>query len=216
MLHIIFNLIEKAITAPFDLIGSLVGGGGAELSYVAFDPGSAALTPAADEKLTKLQKALSDRPALKLDVSGRSDPNKDRDGLRQHRFDQQVKAEKLKDLVKKGSSVSSVDDVKIEPEEYEDYLKRAYKEAKFPKPRNFLGFQKDIPKEDMEKLMLSNIVITDDDLLELANQRAQAAKAFVTRGDQVSVDRVFLLAPKLEADKESEKLSGSRVDFSLK
>ena len=216
VLHIIFNLIEKAITAPFDLIGSLVGGGGAELSYVAFEPGSAALTPAADDKLTKLQKALTDRPALKLDASGRSDPNKDREGLRQLRFEQQVKAEKLKDLVKRGASVSSVDDVKIEPQEYEDYLKRAYKAAKFPKPRTFLGFQKDIPKEEMEKLMLTNIVVSDDDLLQLANQRAQATKTFITRGDQVPVDRVFLLAPKLEPEKGSDKLPGSRVDFSLK
>jgi len=216
VLQIIFNLIEKAITSPFDLIGSLVGGGGAELSYVAFEPGSAALNSAADEKLSKLQKALSERPGLKLDASGRSDPDKDREGLRQVLFEQQVKAQKLKELVKKGSSVSSVDEVKIEPPEYETYLKRAYKEAKFPKPRNFLGFQKDLPKEEMEKLMLTNTVVTDDDLLQLANRRAQATKDFITHGDKVPVDRVFLLAPKLEADKGGDKLPGSRVDFSLK
>ncbi|HTO43301.1 MAG TPA: DUF748 domain-containing protein [Burkholderiales bacterium] len=216
VLQIIFNLIEKAVTSPFDLIGSLVGGGGTELSYVAFDPGSAALTPAADEKLNKLKTALSDRPALKLDASGRSDPNTDREALRRQRFEQQVKAQKLKDLVKKGSSVSSVDQVKIEPDEYEKYLERAYKEAKFPKPRNFLGFQKDLPKEEMEKLMLTNTAVTDDDLLQLANQRGQATKDFITRGDQVAVERVFLLAPKLEPAKGDDKLPGSRVDFSLK
>jgi hypothetical protein len=216
VLHIIFNLIEKAITAPFDLIGSLVGGGGTELSYVAFDPGRAAITPAAEDKLTKLQKALSERPALKLDATGRSDSDKDREGLRRYRFDQQVKAQKLKDLVKKGSSVASVDEVKIEPQEYETYLKRAYKEAKFPKPRNVIGFQKDLPKEEMEKLMLTNTAVTDDDLIQLANQRAQAAKDFITRGEQVPADRVFLLAPKLEAAKGEDKLPGSRVDFSLK
>ncbi len=216
VLHIIFNLIEKAITAPFDLIGSLVGGSGAELSYVAFEPGQAAITPAAGDKLTKLQKALFERPALKLDASGRSDPDKDREGLRRHRFDQQMKAQKLKDLVKKGSSAASVDEVKIEPQEYETYLKRAYKEAKFPKPRNLIGIQKDLPNEEMEKLMLTNTAVTDDDLIQLANQRAQATKNFITRGDQVPVDRVFLLAPKLEAAKGEDKLPGSRVDFSLK
>jgi len=216
VLQIIFNLIEKAVMSPFDLIGSLVGGSGTELSYVAFEPGSAAITPAAEDKLTKLQKALSERPALKLEASGRSDPTKDREALRQQRFEQQVKAQKLKDLVKKGSSISSVDQVKIEPQEYEKYLERAYKEAKFPKPRNFLGFQKDLPKEEMEKLMLTNTVVTDDDLLQLANQRAQGTKDFVTRGDQVSVERVFLLAPKVEPAKGDDKLPGSRVDFSLK
>jgi len=217
VLHIIFNLIEKAITAPFALLGSLFGGGsGEELSYVAFEPGTAIFAPAQEEKLTKLQKALYDRPGLKLDATGRSDPEKDRDGLRQYRFDQQVKAQKLKDLVKKGSSVTSVDEVKIEPQEYEIYLKRAYKEAKFPKPRNLIGIQKDLPKEEMEKLMLANTVISDDDLIRLANQRAQATKDFITRGDQVPVERVFLLAPKLETAKGEAKLPGPRVDFSLK
>ena len=133
-----------------------------------------------------------------------------------YRFDQQLKAQKLKDLVKKGSSVASVDEVKIEPQEYEIYLKRAYKDAKFPKPRNIIGFQKDLPKEEMEKLMLTNTVVTDDDLVQLANQRAQATKDFITRGDQVPVDRVFLLAPKLEAPKGDDKVPGTRVDFSLK
>ena len=216
VLQIIFNLIEKAVTAPFALIGSLFGDGGAELSYVEFDPGRAALTPGADEKLTKLQKALVERPKLKLDAAGHADPDKDREGLRRYRFDQQVKAQKVKDLVKKGASVTSVDDIKIEPPEYENYLKRAYKEAKFPKPRNLIGIPKDLPKEEMEKLMLSNIQISDDDLLQLANQRAQAAKDFVTRGDQVPVERVFLLAPKLEPAKGEAKLPAARVDFSLK
>jgi len=217
VLQIIFNVIEKAITAPFALLGSLLGGGGGEeLSYVTFEPGRAALAPAQEEKLTKLQKALYERPALKLDATGRSDPEKDRDGLRQYRFDQQVKAQKLKDLVKKGTSVASVDDIKIEPEEYEIYLKRAYKEAKFPKPRNLIGIPKDLPKEEMEKLMLANTVVSDEDLVQLANQRAQATKEFITHGDQVTVDRVFLLAPKIAAPKADDKVVGSRVDFSLK
>src|SRR5262249_16326088 len=112
VLHIIFNLIEKAITSPFALIGSLVGGGGEELSYVSFHPGAAAIAQAQEEKLTKLQKALADRPALKLDATGHSDPAKDKEGLRQYRFEQQIKAQKLKDAVKKGSSVTSVDEVK--------------------------------------------------------------------------------------------------------
>ena len=48
------------------------------------------------------------------------------------------------------------------------------------------------------------------------SQRAQATKDFITRGDQVPVDRVFLLAPKLDAAKGDGKLPGARVDFSLK
>ena len=53
-------------------------------------------------------------------------------------------------------------------------------------------------------------------LAELANQRGQAAKDFVTRGGEVPVERVFLLAPKLEAAKGETKLPATRVDFALK
>ena len=216
VLQIIFNLIEKAVTAPFALIGSMFGESGQELSYVDFETGRAVLAGGGEEKMNKLQKALVDRPKLKLDITGHADPDKDREGLRQHRFDELVKAQKLKDMVKKGASVtSSLDDIKIEPEEYESYLKRAYKEAKFPKPRNLLGFTKDLPKEEMEKLMLANIKVTDDDLIQLANQRAQVAKDFVTRDAQVTVDRVFLLAPKVQPAGGDAK-PAARADFALK
>ena len=44
--------------------------------------------------------------------------------------------------------------MKIEPAEYAKYLKLAYKEEKFPKPRNVIGMAKDLPVPEMEKLML--------------------------------------------------------------
>jgi hypothetical protein len=215
--RVILNLLEKAITAPFALIGNLLGGGaGEELSYLEFEPGRALITPESQDKLAKLQTALVERPGLKLDISGRYDAQTDREGLRQHRFEQQVKAQKLKDMVKKGATVKSVDEVQIDPAEYEKYLERAYKAAKFPKPRNAIGLTKDLPREEMEKLMLTNTQVTDDDLLELANQRAQAAKDALTREEKVALERVFLLAPK-PADAAAEgKGKASRVEFSLK
>ena len=221
VLRIIFNLIEKAVTAPFALIGNLLGGagGGEELAFVEFDFGRAAIDATGADKLGKLQKALIDRPGLKLDITGRVDPEKDREGLRRYRFEQQVRAQKLKDMVKKGDSATSVDDVKIEPAEYEKYLRRAYKEAKFPKPRNAIGITKDLPVDETEKLMLANTAVSDDDLIQLANQRAQSAKDLITRDEKVPLERVFLLAPKTEAAKgdagKGDK-KGSRVDFSLK
>ena len=216
ILQIIFNIIEKAITAPFALIGSMFGEGGEELAYVEYDPGLVVLTPQSQEKLVKLQKALVERPSLKLDITPRVDPEKDREGLRRFRFEQQIKAQKLKDLVKQGSSVKSLDEVKVESAEYEKYLTKAYKAAKFPKPRNVIGLLKDLPPEEMEKLMLTNTQISNEDLVELANERAQIAKNFITKDEQVPLERVFLLAPKLEAPKADDKLKASRVDFSLK
>ena len=216
IIQVLFNLIEKAVTAPFALIGSMFGDGGEELAYVEYDPGLAVLTPESQEKLTKLQTALIDRPGLKLDITPRVDPGKDREGLRQYRFQQELKAQKLKEVVKQGTSVKSLDEVRVEPAEYEKYLTKAYKAAKFPKPRNVIGIAKDLPPAEMEKLMLTNMQVSDEDLVELANTRAQIAKNFITKDDQVALERVFLLAPRIDAPKADDKLKASRVDFSLK
>jgi hypothetical protein len=112
--------------------------------------------------------------------------------------------------------VKSLDEVKVEPAEYERYLTKAYKAAKFPKPRNVIGIAKDLPPAEMEKLMLTNVQVSNEDLVELANTRAQIAKNFITKDDQVARERVFLLAPKIDVPKADDKLKASRVDFSLK
>ena len=52
-------------------------------------------------------------------------------------------------------------------------------------------------------------------LIALANQRAQLAKDAITKDGKVALDRVYLLAPKLDA-KGDEKRKGSRVDFALR
>jgi len=217
VVRIIFNLIEKAVTAPFSLIANLVGGGGGgeQLSYVEFEYGRAVPASAERDKLGKLQAALVDRPNLKLDITGHVDPQQDREGLRRYRFDQQVKAQKLKATVKQGAAVASAEQISIAPEEYEKYLRAAYKEAKFEKPRNTLGFAKDLPVPEMEKLMLANTQASDDDLIALANQRAQLAKDAITKDGKVSLDRVYLLAPRLDT-KGDDKRKGARVEFSLK
>jgi hypothetical protein len=73
VVKVIVNLLVKAVTSPFALLGSVFGGG-EELSNVDFDFGQAVITPPAQPRLEKLAKALLDRPALRLDIEGRADP----------------------------------------------------------------------------------------------------------------------------------------------
>ncbi|MGH8517885.1 MAG: DUF748 domain-containing protein, partial [Panacagrimonas sp.] len=65
---VLVNLLTKAVTAPFSALGALFGGGGEEMKFVAFAPGSASLDPAELQQLETLSKALAERPQLKLDV----------------------------------------------------------------------------------------------------------------------------------------------------
>lgn len=228
IVKVLINVITKAITAPFALLGSLFGGG-EELSHVDFDAGLATIAPAGEGKLKSLAKALADRPALKLEITGRVDPETDREGLRRASIDRKVRALKLNDLVKKGESVDPAS-IAVAPEEYPVLLKRVYKDEKFPKPRNAVGLTKDLPVEEMEKLMITNAQVSDDDMVGLGNQRAQVVKDWLLKNGGVAQDRVFLLAAKVggspakagateegkEAKPESGKAKASRVDFSLK
>ncbi len=202
------NLIAKAVTAPFSLLGKLLGGGGQEFSSLDFADGRDTLDEAAKKKLDALAKALENRPALKLEATGRSSGDKDREGLKRLRLERKVKAQKLADLTKKGEAPASVDDVVVEEKEYEAWLAKAYKKEKFPKPRNILGIAKGLPVPEMENLMLANLPVTDDDLRQLALARANAVKDYLTEPGKIEAARVFVLEP--------GKTPASRVDFSLR
>ncbi len=65
--QVVGNVIEKAVTAPFRLIGSLFEGAD-KAQYMDFAPGSAGLPQGSAEALGALAKALDQRPALKLDI----------------------------------------------------------------------------------------------------------------------------------------------------
>ncbi|MBS1172479.1 MAG: ATPase involved in pili bisis [Proteobacteria bacterium] len=217
IIQVIVNLIVKAVTAPFALIGSLFGGG-EELAYAEFDYGSTVITEPTQKKLETLAKALTERPGLKLEIAGRVDPENDAEGLKKAAVERKVKAQKLADQVKKGEAAESVDSVTVDKDEYPKYLERAYKQEKFPKPRNVIGMAKDLPPEEMEKLMLTHAQAGDEDLRTLALQRAQTVKDHLIHKGKVPEERVFTVAPKLTADdaKDKDKAKLSRVDFSLK
>jgi hypothetical protein len=220
VLRIIINIITKAVTAPFSLLASAFGSGvsGDELSYIEFADGRAALDQAGRDKTATLAKALSNRPALNLEIIGRADPLTDLDGLKRVSIERKVKAQKLKDLARKGQAPRSVDEVQIDKSEYPQYLKAAYGEESFPKPRNIIGLAKDIPVAEMEKLMMQHTQVGDDELRQLANQRAQAVRDALLANGQIGADRLFVVAAKPLTTDERAKLKGrpNRVDFSMK
>jgi hypothetical protein len=215
ILQILINLITKAATSPFALLGAVFGGG-EELSYIEFDYGSTVITEPNMKKLDTVSKALQDRLSLKLDIGGHVDMDNDREGLKQLLFNRKIKVQKLNEMMKKGQPAVPVDEVKIEPPEYEKYLKMAYKEEKFPKPKNFIGMAKDIPVPEMEKLMLTHTEVKEGDLRALAYQRAMKVQDVILKSGQVEPERVFILEPKSLAPEKKEKAKESRVDFKLK
>jgi hypothetical protein len=213
--QIIVNLITKAVTAPFTLLASLIGGG-EEMSFIEFDYGSALVTEPNQQKIKSLVKALYERPNLKMDIEGYVDMEKDKDGLKKSEFNRKVKAQKLKDMLRKGEAAVPVDQIQLQPQEYEKYLTKAYDAEEFPKPRNAIGLQKSLPPPEMEKLMITNIIVNDSDLRQLASRRADNVKELILKSGEVTPGRVFIIEPPSLSPQKKEKAKDSRVDFKLK
>lgn len=211
--QVIGNLVVKAVTSPFALLGSLVGGG-EELSFVEFAPGSAALAAGEQQKLGNLAKALTERPHLRLEITGRAAADPDENALKRAALDAKVRTQKFDELRRAGTAPASPDAVTVEAAEYERYLRRAYGAEKLPgKPRNFLGIAKELPVPEMESLMLAHTNIDKDDLQRLGNSRAQVAKEWLMTEGKVPAERLFINAPALAAP---EKGKPTRVDFGLR
>ncbi len=191
---LIFNLIGKAITAPFSLIASAFGGGAESPSQVVFAPGSAALASENQTRLESVAKALADRPALQITVVGHSDLEAERSGYQRNRLDERVLSEKRRALAREGTPIP--DKLAVSAEEYPALLKEVYRRADMPKPRNLIGIAKDIPQAEMEALLLASVPVTPDALRDLAVARGQAVKDFLA-SRSLPEDRMFLGAPQL-------------------
>ncbi|SFB03063.1 protein of unknown function [Collimonas sp. OK607] len=216
IVRIFINLIVKAVTSPFALISSAFGGsGGDDLGYAEFAPGSATLTAATQTKLDTIAKALIDRPALKLDLTGRVDPKTDTDGVRQQMLNRKLEALKRKDSVDQSDNADS-DDVTLTDADKEKYMGKVYGSSKFDKPRNVIGLAKSLPTADMEKLIVANTPVTQDALSALATRRAEVVRTYLETKGKIPLERIFLIAPKLTADGIKDKGQPNRVDFALK
>jgi hypothetical protein len=214
IVQVIVNLLTKVVTAPFSLLGAAFGGS-ADLGHVEFAAGSALIAEAEARKLETLAKALNDRPALRLEMTGRALAGADTDALRRAKFDARLRAAKVREIVRGGGSVDPAT-VTIAAEERERLIGRVYADEKIPdKPRNFLGVARTIPAAEMEKLIMATVSVTEEDLRRLANDRATAVRDQLSEQGQVPRERLFLIAPLLDGAGDA-KLPPSRVDFSLK
>ena len=212
------NLIGKAVTAPFRLLGAAFGGGNHEdLSYVEFDPGSDVLESPATERLGKIVAMLDKKAKLHMDITGRADPAKDEDGLRKFTVDTLVRREKALDESGKNADTSNaaLAAVSVTPDEFAKFLKRAYKNAEFPnKPRNFIGLEKSMEPDEMRSLLETNVAVDADAMRNLAERRAAAVQAWLK--GKLDDARVSLKEPRLDSEGIDDKGRTTRVEFGLR
>jgi len=236
LVRVFVNLITKAVTAPFALIGNLFGGSSEELSSLEFDPGSSDVTAAREASLKSLAKALAERPGLKLDITGWADPVADREALRHRRVDSRLRAIKRKDLVAQGAAANP-GDVTVTPAEYPALLARAYQADVLDKlpaatgdavrpgraPAAAAGPAPTV--QQMEQALFAQQEISDDDLRTLGNRRAQSAKQWLGTIGLVPEERMALVdarlgpapgAPASDAAPAAGTAKSNRVEFGLR
>lgn len=121
VMRVIGNILTKAATSPFSLLGSMFGGGdkGEELAFQEFVAGTAELTPESIQKLDTLVKGLTERPALNLEIAGSYDANADAPALREREFEKGLRAllwEEQQRLAPDGQDVPPLEEITVSPQ----------------------------------------------------------------------------------------------------
>jgi hypothetical protein len=212
--QVLQNLLVKAVTSPFSLLSSMLGGG-QDFSAIQFDHGRSLITSTEEQKLGALAKALLDRPALKVELKGYVDREKDTEAYRLELFNRKLRNEKFLALSKAGTMKEGekAESLQVQPDEYAKYLKAVYKKEKFPKPRNVIGLVKDLPPDEMKKLIITNMVIGEPELQTLAKERAVAVSDHLVTKGTVPAERIFQKNDDIFKSPEKDGQTRSRVEL---
>ncbi|MEH6357972.1 MAG: DUF748 domain-containing protein [Pseudomonadales bacterium] len=180
------GLIIKAVTAPFQLLGSLIGVESDDFGEFQFLAGRSDLTPPELEKVAQLKEALLKRPKLNIEISGAVDPEIDRPALKYSEL-RSALIVKLGDEAAELESVDILDERLFKPlkilfeERFPDIaLKTIRNENKVPPaddPEGRLSLDKLAYAADLRDRLLETVKITEEKLTALAQARAETIKA---------------------------------------
>ena len=204
--QVIKNILSKAVTAPFALLGSLFAGA-EDAQFVDFTPGSAELDPETAGRLAALSKSLVERPDVKLDVPIGALQDIDGPALAARAFEQQ-----LADAMKTIPAGASADGEparsfqSLEPAERIAVLgamvrKQTGTDPLVPDPpappegtsRGDAAAMGQAAKIDyLEKAARHAVTVPDTELVALGEARAAAVERTLLEGSTLEPTRVFV------------------------
>jgi hypothetical protein len=211
------NILEKAVTAPFALLGSLFGGG-PDLQFIDFQPGIAELDAAAVQKAQTIVKAMNERPQIKIEVPIAAVKELDGPLLIDAQLQAHIQALQASGAVRKKSA--AVPYAQLDPSSQVDVLTQLYVkdvggEPKYPDSIAALKSKPEIAAAKIDFLtqaLRDHIVIGEAELDALGQQRAQNLQQALLNGTQIDAERVFLVAN----DKAKNDAGKVRLEMSLR
>lgn len=202
------NLIAKAATSPFSMLGSIAdmaGLSGEELGRISFEPGRVELAEGENVKLEALGKALNDRPALVLNVRGAVSPEADASGLRRQRlFDQLDIAEatsaserigRLERAYSSSDNIATLEDFRVDAGENGEISQSEWEQA-------------------LVDRLITDIELPPEALGNLASARGGWLRRQMLENYEVPESQIFLLDPVRDAsaDKDGKVTIGFELD----
>lgn len=194
IVKVIVNLVTKAVTAPFALIGSVFGGVDMDLSNIPFDSGYATLNEENTKALDIIAKAMQERPGFKIRMTGIANLEGDETGLRERTLMRAIRNELH---VAPGKPISD--------KQTEAAINRLFRMAD------------DTGKPDgndvaaKRNFLLKQVRITPEDLQRLASARANLVRNYLMNDKKIAPERLFLVAPD---DNQMQTLkAGVRLDI---
>jgi hypothetical protein len=207
--NVFVNLITKAATAPFALLGHLFGGG-EHMNIVEFAAGSAELQKPAQDQLAALDRALQERPQLKLDVPIVASVGLDRPQLARDKLRAELAARVAASRQGRKNPEEATELALADPDRHLQLLLGQLaadlgKDAALPASAQAVQAGKkkepadvDAAIADLEGAIISHMQIPDADLDALGRARAQAIQSAIISRGQIDPARVFIVkaAPK--------------------
>jgi hypothetical protein len=224
--QVIKNIIVKAVTAPFALLGSLFAGA-EDAQFIDFAPGEATLDAATADRLGALAKSLVEKPELKLDVPIGALPDVDRPALAELAYRAAVDGAVAARFGKDGKTDAPVPTyASLEPRQRIEALTALVKQQTGAAPQvpeapdapegtsraDATAMRETAAIEFLENTARAGIVVPDTEFERLATERASAVERALLADGALDPTRVF----KVREGKVSVNEGKVRFELGLK
>ncbi len=208
------NVLTKVISAPFNAIASLIGSD-EDVSKITFSAGKAELTAEQSKKLDELANALTQRPALRLEIEGTAYSNLDWPQMQTAALDKKILQLRINELIKEKNKKELPKQLVHSDKEYQRLLADLFIQ-KFPKlaKKSLFGTPELITPETgdfytVAENKLAALIPTNKQVLhDLAAKRAKAIAAHLVE-KKIAIKRIFLMDVKIDEENPDNIISAS-------